>query len=112
MRGQEGSADAALTRLPYGAWGTAGATSCQGNDVVSCAQRDDDQCLEWSDPTACPVDTPYCSFGVCAKTCVDECAPGVKRCAGPPAVVVCAQTDSASGGDWLSAVACAPRETC
>src|SRR6185369_16121132 len=58
------------------------------------------------------VDTPYCSFGVCAKTCVDECAPGEKRCAGPGAVMICGQADSDSCSDWLAPVACAPDETC
>ena len=74
VRGDEVAATLVLSRLPCGAWCTAGARMCVGDGVAVCEQRDSDECLEWSDPVECSDDAPYCSLGVCADECIDECA--------------------------------------
>jgi hypothetical protein len=105
-------ADVPLTRLPCGAWCTTGAMQCDGEAVVVCEQRNDDSCLEWSEPVPCSSDAPYCSFGVCAATCTDECATGEARCDGPSAVRQCGRTGSRPCLAWLPAVVCGAGETC
>ena len=112
VRGREVSGDVVMTRLPCGAWCTPGATECQGDGVVTCFEQDADQCFVWASPTACPSEAPFCSHGVCAATCVDECAAGETRCDGPHAVVSCGQADSDSCTDWLAPVPCADGEVC
>jgi hypothetical protein len=112
VRRGEVRAEVALTRLPCGAWCTTGATQCEGEAVVACEQRNDDSCLEWSVPIACPVDAPYCSFGVCAATCTDECAEGEARCDGPGAARRCGRVGDRPCFQWLPAVACSAGESC
>ncbi len=101
-----------LARLPCGAWCTAGATACNGDAVVVCEQRDEDQCMEWSDAAPCGATAPYCSLGVCDARCVDECVIGETRCAGPGEVHACGNADSDPCTDWLAPVACDAGTTC
>ena len=112
VAGDEVRATMVLTRLPCGAWCTAGSTACNGDGVVVCEQRDDDTCMEWSDPAPCGADGPFCSLGVCDDTCIDECAPGETRCTGPGGVQVCGEADSDTCHDWLAVTACGDGETC
>ncbi|MFH0900445.1 MAG: SUMF1/EgtB/PvdO family nonheme iron enzyme [Pseudomonadota bacterium] len=110
--GEMATATVTLARLPCGAWCKPGTTTCVGNAVAVCEQRDDDQCLEWSQPVPCSADAPYCSLGKCATKCVDECASGERQCDGPGMAKLCGQADADSCRDWLPAVACATGETC
>jgi N-acetylneuraminic acid mutarotase len=105
-------AEVPLTRLPCGAWCTVGAMQCEGEAVVVCEQRNDDPCLEWSDPVPCSPAAPYCSFGVCDVTCIDECADGEARCDGPTTWRQCGRPGGRPCLQWLPAVACAAGESC
>jgi hypothetical protein len=106
------SAPVALALVPCGAWCVAGATTCTGDGVSVCEQRDDDRCFEWSDPVPCGGAAPYCSLGTCLAACVDECADGEVRCAGPEGVQRCGQADSDSCRDWSPVEPCAAGTTC
>ena len=109
---QEVAATITLTRLPCGAWCTEGQTECRKDGVVVCEQRDDDHCFEWSESVPCPSDSPYCSLGQCAPQCIDECAEGEQRCAGPGSMRVCGQGDSDSCLEWLDETPCSGGESC
>lgn len=110
--GREVTAVVALSRLPCGAWCLEGDTQCQGDGVVRCEQRDDDTCMEWSEPMRCTGETPSCSLGRCLPECVDECAEGESQCVGPGRMRRCGQTDSDPCLDWQPAVSCAGGESC
>ncbi|MGH7338008.1 MAG: hypothetical protein ACREI7_10540, partial [Myxococcota bacterium] len=111
--GREVRVDVVLTRLPCGDWCTEGATACDGDRTVVCEQRDSDECFEWSAPTACPEDAPYCSLGECSATCIEECVDGESRCDGPDAVMMCGNGgDRDSCRDWQPPVPCRAEETC
>ena len=99
-----------LARVPCGAWCVEGSTSCRGDGVSVCEQRDG-LCLEWNEPTGCDSGLS-CSHGRCQEDCVDECAMGETRCAGPGAVAQCGQADADSCLDWLTEVACSNDEVC
>jgi hypothetical protein len=101
-----------LARLPCGAWCSPGATTCFGDSVAVCEERDGDDCPEWSDPVVCSPDAPYCSLGACAATCVDECAAGETRCVGPGAVQVCGNSDNDPCRDWGQPLTCEGGEVC
>ena len=62
---------------------TLGATQCDpgGADAVqTCVDQNNDQCPEWSSPTACGQ-LEYCANGQCQPICTDECdTQGEKRC--------------------------------
>ena len=111
-RGEQTTVDLVLARLPCGAWCTEGATQCVGDAVSVCEQRDSDSCFEWSDPVPCGTGAPHCSLGVCDASCVDECAAGERRCAGPAAVMTCGSNDSDACADWEPPVPCGDGETC
>ncbi len=101
-----------LSRLPCGAWCTEGGTRCLSNGVAHCEQNDDDTCMEWSNPAPCPEQTPFCSHGVCADRCVDECAEGETRCSGADTLLLCGQADRDECLDWLPDVTCAEGTVC
>ncbi len=90
----------ALARLPCGAWCSEGETRCAGTGVAVCEQRDEDDCLEWSEPVSCPVEAPECALGTCMAECFDECAAGETRCAGPGAVEMCGDADADDCLEW------------
>ena len=110
--GSEVTATVVLARLPCGAWCTPGATRCEGDGVVACEQRDSDMCMEWSTAVPCGPDAPSCSLGVCRSECVDECAQGETRCAGPSGMQQCGNVDSDSCLEWKDVVTCADGQTC
>ncbi|MGE0546640.1 MAG: hypothetical protein AB7O24_19755 [Kofleriaceae bacterium] len=105
------TASVTLERVPCGAWCELGAMMCVSDGVSICEQRDD-SCNQWSEPVACGGDTPFCSLGTCLAECVDECAPGESRCAGPQGEQVCGSNDSDSCNDWLPVEPCGDGETC
>jgi hypothetical protein len=111
-RREEVAGEAPLARLPCGAWCHAGAMQCDAEAVVVCESRADGSCLEWSTPVPCPRDAPYCSFGVCATTCVDECAPGEARCDGPAAARLCGTIGAHPCLRWLPSALCTAGQTC
>ena len=90
---------------------TEGATMCDGNAIVTCADRDQDGCLEWTDATACPTGES-CSLGQCASECVDECADGEVMCVGPGALRKCGEADGDACRDWLATSACPTGQVC
>ena len=112
FRGEEVSVTVTLTRLPCGAWCQPGKKECRADGIVVCEQRDDDHCFEWSEQVPCPDDSPYCSLGQCSAECIDECAEGEQRCAGPSALQRCGQGDSDPCLEWLEEVHCAQEEKC
>jgi hypothetical protein len=109
--GREVSARVELAQGACGAWCTPGDRECLGDGVVVC-QVDDGGCAEWSQPTACPAETPYCSLGGCRTDCVDECGAGETECAGPGATRSCGQTDGDGCLDWLTPVDCDQGDSC
>ncbi len=111
IAGAEVHATLALSRLPCGAWCTAGTTACEGDGVAICEEQADG-CVRWSTPVACSAAAPYCSFGTCDVSCTDECALGEGRCDGPEGAQSCGQADSDPCLDWMPSVACAQGETC
>ncbi len=102
--GAEVSATIVLERSPCDEC-TAGSTACVGDGVVVCEAVDG--CMRRSTPVACPSTAPFCSLGACDTSCVDECAEGERRCAGPDGREQCGQADSDSCLEWLPAMACA-----
>ncbi|MEM9861731.1 MAG: FG-GAP repeat protein [Myxococcota bacterium] len=111
QQGRETPAPVLLARLPCGDWCTPGSTRCGtgagGEGVQVCEQRDADGCFEWSELAACGADAPFCSLGTCGTECVDECAAGEARCAGPGGVQQCGDFDGDSCLEWGEVVACA-----
>ncbi len=103
--------DAVMARLACGAWCTPGERSCRPGGVSVCEERDDG-CMEWSEPVACPSETPFCSLGACANTCVDECVAGETHCAGPDGVLACGQVDGDDCLDWLVEASCPDGQVC
>ncbi len=110
LLGVEVRATISLSRLPCGDWCTAGSIACDGDGVTVCEEVDG--CMRWHTPLACPSAAPFCSLGVCDTSCVDECAAGERRCAGPGGTEECGQADSDTCLEWLSVVACAEGESC
>jgi hypothetical protein len=109
---REERATVRLTLLPCGDWCTPSARQCGAGSVVRCEQRDEDVCLEWGSPEACPTDAPECSLGECRRNCFDECAPGDRECAGPRTFRICAQVDADPCFDWQPTIECGVGETC
>ncbi len=97
-----------LARLPCGAWCAAGSTTCIGDGVSVCLERDD-ECMEWGPPEPCAAS---CSLGTCVAQCVDECVVGETRCDGPLAIAVCGNADGDSCRDWMPSSACDDGTTC
>ncbi len=111
LAGTEIRAMVALSRLPCGAWCTEGATSCDGDNVVTCEEQEDG-CFRWSARVPCSNETPYCSLGACRTECIDECAEGESRCAGSVGVEQCGRTAASTCLRWLPVMACANDEMC
>jgi hypothetical protein len=87
-----------------------GETQCVGEQVRVCEPRGG--CPRWSPPAACPADKPFCSSGLCAKSCANECsAVGQRRCQGA-GVQSCEQSATSSCLRWGPVVACGSQETC
>ncbi len=104
-------AQVVLTRLACGDWCIEGARACSADGVTVC-ERLPDGCMHWSARVPCPSAAPWCSLGVCDIECVDECAEGETRCAGPGGAQHCGQADADPCLDWLAASACAEDDRC
>jgi hypothetical protein len=90
---------------------TVGAVRCDGDaGVATCLAVEG--CGVWSQPVACPSVTPFCSAGICAATCTDECTMGTVQCDGTGATETCGQADADSCLDWQAPVACPAAQTC
>ena len=108
---REVSAEVVLTKLPCGAWCAPGGTECISEAVATC-QSTQDGCTDWGAPTACPPDRPYCSFGVCGASCIDECATGETRCEGPGGLRICGKDATHPCLHWLPALTCPMGQAC
>ncbi len=100
-----------LARLHCGAWCAEGAIACESDGVVVCEEQADG-CMRWSTPDACPSAAPFCSFGVCDTECINECAQGERRCAGPEGVEECGQGDSDACAEWVAVARCEHGQSC
>ena len=90
----------------------AGARQCDGNDVETCADLNQDGCLEWATPTACGSGTT-CSNGNCAIDCTAECTVvGARQCAPGDGTQSCADHDQDGCLDWGDVTPCPADETC
>jgi hypothetical protein len=69
-------------------------------------------CGVWSQPVVCLSDEPFCSAGICAVTCSNECTMGTVQCDGSGATKTCGQADNDSCLDWQSPIACPVAQTC
>ncbi len=108
----QGTLTLTLAAAPCEASCAEGSMRCDGDGTVLCERRGGDACTEWSAPTPCPADAPYCSLGACTTTCTDECVEAESRCSGPDEVIVCGSSDSDECLDWSAPVHCAGGEVC
>ena len=108
--GEENAATVVLSRVPCGAWCEPGETQCEGDGVSICEEKEG--CSVWSAPVACASEAPFCSLGACGVACVDECAAGEVRCAGPLAGQTCGDFDTDDCLDWGPALSCAGEQVC
>ena len=82
-----------------------GATKCEGDGVLTCADRNGDDCFEWGAAVPCGPGL-RCSGGVCAATCTIECSfEGDTRCDGN-AVVTCGDANADGCMEWGTPVPC------
>jgi len=91
-KGETVAAAVTLAPISCGTWCTPGTIACASDGYTTCEQQDDG-CLAWSDVTACPSATPFCSNGACAAQCEDECGAGDTACDSASAVRTCGRTD-------------------
>ncbi len=88
-----------------------GATRCEGNAVETCADYDDDGCLEWGDPQECGAQT--CTGGFCAVSCTSECTvAGAKRCGAGDTVETCGDANQDGCLEWGAGVPCQGGTVC
>ena len=89
----------------------AGATKCEGDGLLTCADRNADGCLEWGTAEACPAGLA-CSGGICTSTCTSECTfDGEQRCDGD-AITTCGDANGDGCFEWGTAVPCAANQSC
>ena len=106
---RDGTNEVTLTLEPYLCNEcTAGERRCAADSVQRCEMVDG--CARWQSPTACPVNTPFCSSGACAAGCTDECSASEARCINGQREL-CADTDSDDCLEW-GAAGCAADELC
>lgn len=85
-----------------------GAKRCDDGAAVSCADHDDDGCLEWGGALSCPG---ACALGQCVAECEDECGTaGLRRCDGPGVESCLPGADGCL--HWGSPIPCAAGTTC
>jgi hypothetical protein len=84
---------------------TLGATSCNGNGVLTCVSMG--ACTGWSLPTACANGT-VCSGGACVAQCTDQCTTGSSYCSGT-GVRMCIAV--AGCNDWSPTIMGCPNGT-
>lgn len=90
----------------------AGARQCDGDNVETCADLNQDGCLEWATPTACEGGTT-CSNGNCAIGCTAECTVvGARQCAPSGGTQTCADHDQDGCLDWGDVTPCPADESC
>jgi hypothetical protein len=84
-----------------------GARDCFGEGFRVCGDYDDDECLEWSDVTACGAGEG-CYNGECSLVCTSECeTDGEKRCVfGVEAWESCGDYNGDSCLEWGEQVEC------
>ena len=88
-----------------------GATQCSGNAVETCGDPNNDGCLEWNAPVACPG-AQVCSAGMCADSCTNECTTnGAAQCDGN-GIQTCADSNNDGCFEWGDTVPCGANETC
>jgi hypothetical protein len=91
--------------------GIFGCASTAENELVVCADFDDDPCLEWGGFIACDPDES-CIDGDCVSGCDDECpADGQLMCDGD-GFRECGEHDSDPCLEWSDVVSCPGGETC
>jgi hypothetical protein len=100
-----------LERLPCGAFCEPGELRCDAGGVETCEPNGDD-CLQWSEPQACPSETPYCSAGECRVDCADECAAGEGTCVDAATQRRCGQFDTDSCRDFSASEPCGNGQLC
>jgi len=89
----------------------AAATKCEGESVLTCADRNDDGCLEWGDATPCGA-ALTCSGGVCVDVCSSECTfDGATKCDGN-ATATCGDANGDGCFEWGTPVPCGGGQTC
>jgi hypothetical protein len=91
----------------------AGARDCTDNGYRECGEYDDDECLDWSEVTACP-DGQGCYNGQCGIECNDECTTvDEKQCVfGVEAFEVCGDYNGDTCLEWGKQVPCEADQVC
>ncbi len=110
-KGQTVEATIVLDRLPCGVFCEPGEVECEPGGVATCLE-DEDGCLQWSEPVACPSDQPFCSGGVCGTVCSDDCAAGQGTCVDANTARACGEFDNDTCRDYGPATPCASMEVC
>ena len=88
-----------------------GAVKCEGNNVVTCGDANNDGCLEWGSASPCGAGL-VCSSGFCAATCESECTTeGAKKCEAN-GVTTCGDYNNDGCLEWGSAIICEGNTVC
>lgn len=88
-----------------------GKADCAEDGVRRCVVGSEG-CRVWSAVEPCPTGKPYCSDGVCAATCVDECVRGTRRCIDGSRYQTCGNYDTDGCTDWSEPTSCGADEVC
>ena len=110
-KGATVGATVVLERLPCGVFCALGELQCDGGGTSTCI-TDADDCLAWSEPTACAAATPFCTDGECRVDCDDECADGSGVCVDANTERRCGQFDADTCRDFGSNQACLASQSC
>lgn len=90
-----------------------GAKECVEGGTRTCADLDDDGCVEWTLPTACAQGT-VCKWGECVSACPDQpcTAVGAKSCDTGNQVLTCGDYDANGCLEWGNPVTCGEGLVC
>jgi hypothetical protein len=112
-KGTTVGATVVLERLPCGVFCALDEKQCDGaGGGTSTCITDADDCLAWSEPTACAATTPFCTAGECRVDCADECALGSGICVDANTERRCGQFDADTCRDFGANQACPAGQTC
>jgi len=90
-----------------------GQTSCGIGGVETCADHDQDGCLEWGGWSACGEEQT-CQAGECVLDCSRQCTQGIQRCApgSVEGIETCAEYDGDPCLEWGGLRPCGPDLIC
>ena len=87
-----------------------GQTSCDGAQIRSCGNFDDDPCLDWSESEVC--EHGACVDDACPAACVDECSEAGVGCVDDDTKGTCGDFDADPCLEWGEVVVCEAEREC